>query len=77
MKQVIFWGTRGSLPTSITHANIRAKISSALLAANGRSFRKQAELDAFIEALPFAVRGSGAGLLWRCINCLTMRSSSE
>ena len=61
MKQVIFWGTRGSLPTSITHANIRAKISSALLAANGRSFRKQAELDAFVEALPFAVRGTFGG----------------
>ena len=61
MKQVIFWGTRGSLPTSITHANIRAKISSALLAANGRSFRKQAELDAFIEALPFAVHGTFGG----------------
>ena len=61
MKQVIFWGTRGSLPSSITHSDVRAKISSTLLAANGRTFRKQSELDAFIDALPFAVRGTFGG----------------
>jgi hypothetical protein len=61
MKQVIFWGTRGSLPTSITHANIRAKISSALLAANGRSFRKQAELDAFVDRCRLPCNGTFGG----------------
>ncbi|WP_415036143.1 MBL fold metallo-hydrolase [Azonexus sp.] len=61
MKQVIFWGTRGSLPAAISHHEVRAKISSALLAANGRNFRKQTELDAFIDTLPFAVRGTFGG----------------
>lgn len=61
MKQVIFWGTRGSLPAAINHHEVRAKISSALLAANGRNFRKQTELDAFIDTLPFAVRGTFGG----------------
>lgn len=61
MKQVIFWGTRGSLPVSLTHRDIREKIVAALTAANGKSFKTRAALDEFVDKLPFAVAGTFGG----------------
>jgi len=61
MKQVVFWGTRGSLPTAMTSHDIREKIVSALVTANGRSFRNRAAIDEFVDSLPFAVGSTFGG----------------
>ncbi len=59
---VRFWGTRGSLPTSATAAEIRAKVAAALVAANGRSFADTEAAGAFIDVeLPLSVGGSYGG----------------
>lgn len=61
MKKVIFWGTRGSLPTSLNAGNVRDKIVAALSAANGKTFKTQAALDEFVATLPFATTGTFGG----------------
>ncbi|MBL8429691.1 MAG: MBL fold metallo-hydrolase [Dechloromonas sp.] len=61
MKQVVFWGTRGSLPVSLTHRDIREKIVAALTAADGKSFKNRAAADEFIDKLPFSVVGTFGG----------------
>ena len=56
------WGTRGSLPTSLTAADVRAKIRRALLASNGRDLSTNERVDAFIAAeLDFATAGHYGG----------------
>lgn len=59
--QIRFWGTRGSLPVATTADDIRKKVVAALAAANGRTFNTPAEIEAFADALPFAVTGSFGG----------------
>ena len=61
MMRVRFWGTRGSLPIALTAAGVRAKITSALRSAEGRRFANDAERDAFIDGLDFAVAGTFGG----------------
>jgi phosphoribosyl 1,2-cyclic phosphodiesterase len=61
MKQVVFWGTRGALPTSLTSRDIHEKIVAALVVANGRSFRNRNALEEFVRGLPFAVNGTFGG----------------
>ncbi|MBS1142756.1 MAG: fold metallo-hydrolase [Proteobacteria bacterium] len=61
MKQVVFWGTRGSLPVSLTHRDIREKIIAALTAANGKSFKTRLALEDFVDKLPFTVAGTFGG----------------
>lgn len=61
MMRVRFWGTRGSLPIALTAAGVRAKIASALRSAEGRRFANDAERDAFIDGLDFAVAGTFGG----------------
>lgn len=56
--KVRFWGTKGSLPGSIDSDHIREKIRAALQAASGQSFDTPVELEAFIDTLPFSVRGT-------------------
>jgi len=70
MKQVYFWGTRGSLPTALTGHDIREKIVSALLTANGRNFRNRAAIDEFVNGLPFAV-GATFGGNSSCVEIVT------
>lgn len=54
--RVYFWGTRGSLPASITAHTVRAKIIRALEAAKTRSFGNQADIERFVDTeLPFTV----------------------
>jgi len=60
--QVRFWGTRGSVPTSITAQDVQDKLIAALLAANGRKFADANEAKAFTESeLSFAQRGTYGG----------------
>jgi phosphoribosyl 1,2-cyclic phosphodiesterase len=57
-----FWGTRGSLPTPLGAAAVRAKLRDALLAASGRSFASAAEAERFIDQeLPFSLAGTFGG----------------
>jgi len=53
--RVRFWGTRGSLPVALSAAETRRKVAQALLLADGRRFRDQAEAEAFAATLPFAI----------------------
>ena len=61
MKQVRFWGTRGSLPVSLTARDIREKIISALSAANGKAFKTPAALNEFVATLPFSTIATFGG----------------
>jgi phosphoribosyl 1,2-cyclic phosphodiesterase len=57
-----FWGTRGSIPVSLTGAEVRHKIKQALLHANGRRFANDEAVDRFIDAeLDFPIRHSYGG----------------
>jgi phosphoribosyl 1,2-cyclic phosphodiesterase len=59
--RVRFWGTRGSLPVALGAAETRRKVAQALLLAEGRRFRDQAEAEAFAATLPFATAQTYGG----------------
>ena len=60
--QVYFWGTRGSLPASITSKMVEAKIFKAIRAAQAIQPETDEAIRAFIrDRLPFAVRSSYGG----------------
>ena len=60
--RIRFWGTRGSLPVSLTAADIKHKIVEALLLATGKNFGTRQEALAFVEReLPFAVSHTYGG----------------
>ncbi len=60
--RICFWGTRGSLPSAIDGAAIRAKIKRALVQADGRKFADAAAIDRFIDnELEFPVAGGYGG----------------
>jgi phosphoribosyl 1,2-cyclic phosphodiesterase len=50
--RVRFWGTRGSLPISLSADDLRVRIARALVAARGRSFGGQQEAERFVDGLP-------------------------
>ncbi len=57
--EVQFWGTRGSLPASLTTADIRKKVRAALAIAVHEGLDPGCDIDAFMdEKLPFWVRGT-------------------
>ncbi len=54
--RVYFWGTRGSLPASITAETIRSKIVRALETARVRTFADEADIERFVDTeLPFTI----------------------
>jgi phosphoribosyl 1,2-cyclic phosphodiesterase len=60
--RVRFWGTRGSLPVSLTAEDIKNKIVEALLAAAGRNLKTRADVEAFVEGdLPFTISHTYGG----------------
>lgn len=60
--RIRFWGTRGSLPVSLTAADIKQKIVEALLAASGRTFRTRQDALSFVERdLPSALSHTYGG----------------
>ena len=60
--RVRFWGTRGSLPISLTAADIKQKVVEALLTAAGRNLKTRQEAEAFVDReLPFAVSHTYGG----------------
>jgi phosphoribosyl 1,2-cyclic phosphodiesterase len=59
MMHVYFWGTRGSLPASITAETVRAKVIKAIKKAGGHQFVNDEEIERFVNGeLPFPIRGS-------------------
>ena len=70
MRGVRFWGTRGSLPVALDAAGIRAKLVAALRGATSRTFESDADIDAYVDALPFDV-GSTFGGNTSCVELLT------
>ena len=61
MMRIRFWGTRGSLPVSLTAAMVRAKLVAALRGASGRRFASDGELDEYIDGLGMPVAGTYGG----------------
>jgi phosphoribosyl 1,2-cyclic phosphodiesterase len=59
--KVRFWGTRGSIPVSLTAPDVRAKLQNALLGARGRRLDTPQEIDAYIDSLGFDVSGTFGG----------------
>jgi phosphoribosyl 1,2-cyclic phosphodiesterase len=59
--KVIIWGSRGSLPVSENAESIKNKIYKALESAIGLDLKTKAEIESFIDTLPFSVRGSYGG----------------
>jgi len=58
---VHFWGTRGSLPVSMTAEAVRGKIRLALLESRKHKIETDRDVEAFLETLPFFVRGTYGG----------------
>ena len=57
--KVYFWGTRGSLPASVTAEEVRTKILRALKESCYRTLQTDEEIIEFMDGhLPFYVRGS-------------------
>ena len=61
MKRVRFWGPRGSLPVSLTAADLRARLVAAVQGARGRTLATDADVDAYVDSLGFAVAGTFGG----------------
>ena len=59
--KVRFWGTRGSIPVALTSDSNRSKLISALIEARGKSLETTSAIEAFVDHLPFAVRGTYGG----------------
>ena len=47
--RIRFWGTRGSMPVSLTWRDLRDRLSQALVAANGRQLDSLEKAIAFVE----------------------------
>ena len=61
MKGVRLWGTRGSLPVALTASAVRAKVITAVRGAAGHTFASDADVDAYVDGLGFAVSGTFGG----------------
>ncbi len=70
---VKFWGTRGSIPTSLAPEMIKQKIRSALEGAAGLNLTDPAVVNRYLERLPFSVWGTAGGNT----PCLEIRSGDQ
>ena len=59
--RIRFWGTRGSLPVSLTAGAVRRKLIAALRGASGRTFASDRELEDYVDSLGLAVSGTYGG----------------
>ena len=65
--QVVFWGARGSLPSSVNHHTIREKISKALNQSLSVDLSSEADVESFIDNdLSFDIKG-GFGCNTSCV----------
>jgi len=61
VKRIRFWGTRGSLPVSLTAEEVRRKIVNALRGAAGRTFSSNHDIEAYVNGLDLAAAGTYGG----------------
>lgn len=60
--KVRFWGTRGSIPISLTAAQTRAKLVAALHLAVDHGLNRREDVEAFVDSrLPFEISGTFGG----------------
>ena len=60
--KIHFWGTRGSIPVSVTTPDIRKKLLAAIEGAAGRNFGTRAEIGHYIDnELSFDISGTFGG----------------
>ncbi len=59
--KIRFWGTRGSIPVSITAADIRAKLKDALTGIRSEHLATPQSIDAYISSLSFATHSTYGG----------------
>jgi phosphoribosyl 1,2-cyclic phosphodiesterase len=59
--KVRFWGTRGSIPVSVTAPEIRRKLIDALSGAVGQVLETPEAIERYVDALGFDVRGTFGG----------------
>ena len=59
--KVKFWGTRGSIPVSLTAPDVRAKLLVALQGARGRDLDAPGAMEAYVDGLGFDVAGTFGG----------------
>lgn len=59
--KVRFWGTRGSIPVSLTATQLRAKMAALLRGVSGRELRDDAAIEAYLDAQPFHAVGTYGG----------------
>ena len=65
--EIVFWGTRGSLPYAVTSKIVKEKIKKAIALSQAKTFSSPEQLDLFIEKeLPFSIRG-GYGCNTSCV----------
>ncbi|MEO8543283.1 MAG: MBL fold metallo-hydrolase [Burkholderiaceae bacterium] len=55
------WGTRGSIPVSLTAPDVRAKIIRALEGAQGRNLAQPGAIAAYVDSLGFDIAGTFGG----------------
>jgi len=68
-----FWGTRGSIPTSLSSSAIKQKIRRALEGAVGLDLTDRTAIDRYLERLPFTVQNTAGG----DTPCLEIRSGDQ
>ena len=59
--RVHFWGTRGSLPTPLGVAQLRAKLAAALVAGASLNLDSLEKAKSFVDGLPFRIGGTYGG----------------
>jgi len=59
--KIRFWGTRGSIPVSLTAKDIRGKLVAALKGATEVDLQQDEAVAAYVDALDFSVRGTYGG----------------
>jgi phosphoribosyl 1,2-cyclic phosphodiesterase len=70
---VKFWGTRGSIPTSISSEVIKQKIFQALEGAAGLDLANKTVLKRYLDRLPLKIQGSTGGNT----PCVEVRSGDQ
>lgn len=59
--KIRFWGTRGSIPCSLTATEVRAKIIAALQGAKHLNLDQDDKILAYVDSLDFQTQGSFGG----------------
>jgi phosphoribosyl 1,2-cyclic phosphodiesterase len=59
--KIRFWGTRGSIPVSLTAKDIRAKLITAIQGAQGLDLSQPGAVDTYVDNLGFETTGTFGG----------------